>query len=94
MLQIIVKLLTVIILICFASAFMEHDCNRLHSNDIFILFFEMDECRAFEGRIMFHNVQLELLQLPEQVNISVLACRVELDNVIYAIVKTLNLMRA
>jgi hypothetical protein len=75
--------LTVIILICPADALMGYDCNGPHPNGTLISLLEMEECTAPEGRIMLHEAQIELIQLPKYAKVSVLTCRVEFEKAIY-----------
>jgi len=83
MLQMIFKLLSVIILIRSAKALVGYDCSGVHPNGTLISLLETDQCKDPKEKIILHSVQLELLQLPELTDISVLACRIELDNVVY-----------
>jgi len=83
MLQMIFKLLSVIILIRSTKALVGYDCSGPHPNGTLISLLETDQCKDPKEKIILHSVQLELLQLPELTNISVLACRIELDNVVY-----------
>jgi len=89
MLQMIFKLFSVIILIRLAKALVGYDCSGPHPNSTLISLLETDQCKDPEEKIILHGVQLELLQLPEFTNINVLACRIELDNVVM-IAKILN----
>jgi hypothetical protein len=74
---------TVIILICPIDALMGYDCNGPHPNGTLVSLLEMDECSTLEGRIILHGINIELIQLTKDAEVSVLSCRVESENVIY-----------
>lgn len=72
----------VILLIRFCNALIGYDCDTPYDNGTTVSLFEPDECNSHEEALVFRDVYVELLQHPRFIDVNVLSCRVEIDNVI------------
>lgn len=72
----------VILLIRFCNALIGYDCDTPYDNGTTVSLFEPDECNSHEEALVSRDVYVELLHHPRFIDVNVLSCRVEIDNVI------------
>ncbi|KYN08480.1 hypothetical protein ALC62_00536 [Cyphomyrmex costatus] len=74
-------ILTTLILIRSVSSLLGYDCENPLSNGTIVSLFELDKCRIPEEKPLHHVAHVELIQRPRRSSVSVIACRVEIENI-------------